>query len=122
MGGGGRCTGAAVVARHGAILSTANAWEVIWARPGARDGQPIAPGRPYRRPRPWMKFVCRFLNTARLVGAVSEAPDHVANAERDGGGRIGALLDCGAQVIASLVVSVADRLRYLSGSITRPNF
>ena len=79
-GGGGRCTGAAVVARHGAILSTANAWEVIWARPGARDGQPIAPGRPYRRPRPWMKFVCRFLNTARLVGAVAKASDQVANA------------------------------------------
>src|SRR5205823_826989 len=66
-----------------------------------------------------MKFVCRFLNTARLVGAVAEAPDQVANAERDGGGRIGALLDRGTQEIASLAASFADRFRCVGGGLLR---
>jgi hypothetical protein len=34
--------------------------------------------------------------SALVIGGVAEAADQEADGERDGGGRIGALLDCGA--------------------------
>src|SRR5262245_18686065 len=58
-----------------------------------------------------LRFACSFVDTRRLVGAVAKASDQVADAERDGGGRVGALLDRGAQEVTGLAASFADGFR-----------
>jgi len=51
--------------------------------------------------------------------ALAEASDQVPDAERDGSGRVGALLDRGAQEIASLAASFADGFRCLGRGLLR---
>jgi hypothetical protein len=54
--------------------------------------------------------------SALVIGAVAEAADQEADGERDGGGRIGALLDRCAQEIAGFAGAFSDSFGGISRS------